>query len=123
MPHSQFLDMVTELRPNLRKLPFDEFVSVMCRPMVDTEQLEDQLRGTFTTFAGGKPHITAASLAESLAELGRPVDPLVAEEMIHEAERGDDGVARGKVSVAEFCTVNSVREGKVKEGAAAEPAS
>ena len=85
--------MVTELRPNLRKLPFDEFVSVMCRPMVDTEQLEEQLRGTFGTFAGGTSHITAGSLAESLAELGRPVDPLVAEEMIHEAERGDDGIA------------------------------
>ena len=39
------------------------------------------------------------------------------------AERGDDGMARGKVSVAEFCTMNSVREGKAKEGVAAEPAS
>ena len=34
-----FLDIVTELKPNLRKLPYDEFVNMMCRPMVDSEQL------------------------------------------------------------------------------------
>ena len=100
--------MVTELKPNLRKLPFDEFVNMMCRPMVDNEALEEQLRGTFPTFSGGKSHITATTLADSLAELGRPVDPLVAEEMIHEAERGDDPRGAGKVSFAEYCTMNSV---------------
>ena len=46
---------------------------------IDSEALEDQLRGTFPVFSGGKAHITASSLAAGLMELGRPVDPLVAE--------------------------------------------
>ena len=29
-PILQVLDMVTELKPDLRKLPFDEFVNMMC---------------------------------------------------------------------------------------------
>ena len=68
----------------------------------------DEVRGTFPTFSSGKSHITATTLADSLAELGRPVDPLVSEEMIHEAERGDDPRGAGKVSFAEYCTMNSV---------------
>ena len=110
---AEVLDMVTELQPNLRKLPFDEFVNMMCRPMVDSEALEGQLRSTFPAFSGGKANITASSLANNLAELGRPVDPLVAEEMIAEAESAGDladrGRGAGKVSLTEFCTVNSVK--------------
>mgnify|MGYP006099372135 CR=1 FL=1 len=109
LTEAEVLDMVTELRPNLRKLPYDEFVNMICRPMVDSEQLEEQLRNTFPTFAGGKPQITAGSLAGSLADLGMPVDPLVAEEMINEAEKGDDDTGRGRVSLTEFSTVNSIR--------------
>ena len=100
--------MVTELKPNLRKLPFDEFVNMMSRPMVETAALEEQLRSTFSTFSGGKQSITASTLADGLASLGRPVDPLVAEEMIHEAERGDDARGNGKVTLAEFSTVNNI---------------
>lgn len=107
--------MVTELKPSLRKLPYDEFVNMICRPMVDSEALEEQLRGTFPTFSGGKPHITATNLASGLAGLGRPVDALVAEEMVHEAERGDDPRGVGKVSLAEFCTMNSVKPGSKAE--------
>jgi len=120
LTEAEVLDMVTELKPNLRKLPYDEFVNMMCRPMVDSEALEEQLRGTFPAFSGGKSHITASSLANGLAELGRPVDALVAEEMVSEAERGDDPRGTGKVSLAEFCVVNAVRKGEVQ--ADAEPA-
>merc|ERR1712216_377465 len=63
LTEAEVLDMVTELKPNLRKLPFDEFVNMMCRPMVGTEALEDQLRSTFSTFSGGKTAITPSSLA------------------------------------------------------------
>ena len=109
LTEAEVLDMVTELKPNLRKLPYEEFVNMMCRPMVDSEALEEQLRNTFPTFAGGKPQITASSLANALADLGKPVDPLVAEEMIQEAERGDDERGNGRVSLSEFATMNSVR--------------
>ena len=74
-----------------------------------SEALEEQIRNTFPTFAGGKPQITAGTLATALADLGKPVDPLVAEEMISEAERGDDERGAGRVSLAEFATVNSIR--------------
>ena len=109
LTEAEVLDMVTELKPNLRKLPFDEFVNMMCRPMVDTEALEEQIRGTFPSFAGGKSAITSSSLAGGLSELGRPVDPLVADEMITEAEKGDGPRGNGKVSLSEFCVMNSVR--------------
>ena len=120
LTEAEVLDMVTELRPNLRKLPFEEFVNMLCRPMVDSEALEEQLRSTFSTFAGGKSQITASSLSAGLEELGRPVERLVAEEMVHEAEKGDDPRGNGKVSLAEFCTVNSLRPPAKGEAAGAE---
>ena len=120
LTEAEVLDMVTELQPSLRKLPYDEFVNMICRPMVGTEQLEEELRNTFPTFAGGKAQITASTLAGSLAELGRPVDPLVAQEMIAEAEAADDLVndgntGGGRVSLEEFSTVNSIRFAKSEE--------
>ena len=39
LTEAEVLDMVTELKPNLRKLPFDEFVNMMCRP-VSSEALQ-----------------------------------------------------------------------------------
>ena len=123
LTEAEVLDMVTELKPNLRKLPYDEFVNMMCRPMVDSEALEEQLRSTFPAFAGGKTQITASSLASRLAELGKPVDSFVAEEMISEAERGDDVRGNGKVSLSEFCAMNSVRPAAKAGGGEAEAAA
>jgi Ca2+-binding EF-hand superfamily protein len=118
LTEAEVLDLVTELKPSLRKLPFDEFMNMMCRPMVDTETLEQQLRSTFPKFAGGKTQITATSLANNLAELGRPVDPLVAEEMINEAEGGDGTRGVGKVSMEEYRTMLGVSAAGVEADAA-----
>ena len=104
---SLVLDKVTELKPNLRKLPFDEFVQMMTRPMVGTQALEEELRSTFPTFSDGKANITPTTLAAGLARLGRPVEPLMAEEMVAEA-RGDDPHGAGKISLSEFCASLSV---------------
>ena len=35
--------MVTELKPELKKLPFEDFVSVMCRPMVSEAALREEV--------------------------------------------------------------------------------
>ena len=69
--------MVTELKPDLRKLPFDEFVNMMCRPMVERDVLESELAATFPFFSGGTSEITPSSLQVAMEELGRPIDPLV----------------------------------------------
>lgn len=69
--------MVTELKPDLRKLPFEEFVNMMCRPMVERDALEVEVANTFPMFSGGAAEITKDSLSAAMAELGRPVDPLV----------------------------------------------
>jgi len=111
LTEAECLDLVTELKPNLRKLPFDEFVNMMCRPMCESDALEEQIRDTFASAAGGKAHITAASLVVSRAELGQPVDALMAEEMVHEAERSEDPLRSvGKVSLAEFCSCNGIAQ-------------
>ena len=34
LTEAEVLDMVTEVAPEQRKLPFSEFVNIMCRPMV-----------------------------------------------------------------------------------------
>ena len=107
LTEAELLDMVTEARPSLRKLPFDEFVQMMTRPMVGTQALEEELRSTFPTFSDGKANITPTTLAAGLARLGRPVEPLMAEEMVAEA-RGDDPHGAGKISLSEFCASLSV---------------
>lgn len=42
---SEVLDIVTEAKPVLRKLPFDDFVSVMCRPLGSTASVRDEVPG------------------------------------------------------------------------------
>mmetsp|Transcript_5396 Transcript_5396/g.14220 ORF Transcript_5396/g.14220 Transcript_5396/m.14220 type:complete len:162 (-) Transcript_5396:361-846(-) len=103
LTEAEVLDMVTELKPDLRKLPFEEFVNVMSRPMVDRPTLEKEVVDTFNTFSGGSSHITASTLEVAMAELGRPVEPLVAHEMLSEASKGG---GEGKISKQEFAAMN-----------------
>jgi hypothetical protein len=137
--------MVTELKPELRKLPFDDFVNMMCRPMASRDALEAELAATFPLFSGGTAEITPSSLRAATAELGRPIDPLVVRapalaaplpeswphhcprfavqtkqstEMIREASSGAS--TDGKVSRAEFCAMMSVTR---RPGAAAAAAA
>ena len=70
--------MVTELKPELKKLPFEDFVSVMCRPMVSEAALREEVREVFGLFAGaGNTAITAASLQEVMGSLDHPVSKLL----------------------------------------------
>ena len=72
----QVLDMITEVQPNLRQLPFDEFVSLMSRPMPSGAAVDLDIRESFGTFAGPDALITTASLEQALSDLGRPVSKL-----------------------------------------------
>lgn len=70
--------MVTELKPELKKLPFEDFVNVMCRPMVSQAALAEEVKEVFGHFAGsGNSAITAASLQEVMASLDHPVSKLL----------------------------------------------
>ena len=70
--------MVTELKPELKKLPFEDFVSVMCRPMVSEAALREEVKEVFGLFAGaGNTAITAASLQEVMGSLDHPVSKLL----------------------------------------------
>lgn len=74
----QVLDMVTELKPELKKLPFEDFVNVMCRPMVSEAALREEVKEVFGLFAGaGNSAITAASLQEVMGSLDHPVSKLL----------------------------------------------
>ena len=74
----QVLDMVTELKPELKKLPFEDFVNVMCRPMVSEAALREEVKEVFGHFAGaGNTAITAASLQEVMSSLDHPVSKLL----------------------------------------------
>ena len=103
LTEAEVLDLATELKPDLRKLPFDEFVNMMCRPMVDRPALEAEISETFGTFAGGAKAITPPSLGQALLELGQPTEGLVSEEMVSEA-----GPHPGKISRADFCSMTGV---------------
>jgi len=35
--------MVTELKPELKKLPFEDFINVVCRPMVSQAALAEEV--------------------------------------------------------------------------------
>jgi len=112
LTEAEVLDMVTELKPDLRKLPFEEFVNMFGRPMVDRPALEAEVAATFSKFAAkneatGHDEITVSSLQTAMADLGRPVDALVAAEMIQEATKGGD-VSDGKISAEEFVAMNGV---------------
>ena len=141
LTEAEVLDMVTELKPDLRKLPFEEvrrkhesadrlwralprpsnnfvdellclaqFVNMISRPMVDRLALEAEIAATFPTFAGSADpaaEITTSSLQAAMAGLGRPIEPLVAEEMIREATKGG-AAATGKISREDFVAMNGV---------------
>mmetsp|Transcript_32006 Transcript_32006/g.81547 ORF Transcript_32006/g.81547 Transcript_32006/m.81547 type:complete len:150 (-) Transcript_32006:20-469(-) len=99
MTEAEVLDMVTELKPELKKLPFEDFVSVMCRPMVSEAALREEVKEVFGLFAGaGNTAITAASLQEVMGSLDHPVSKLLSEEMIREADLDRDG----KVGMEDF---------------------
>ena len=51
LTEAEVLDMVTEVAPEQRKLPFSEFVNIMCRPMVGKEALAGEIRKSFKAFA------------------------------------------------------------------------
>ena len=72
LSESEVLDLVTEVKPTLRKLPFDEFVAVMCRPFGSAAAVRDEVRDCFATFAVDG-QITVASLQQAMAALGHPV--------------------------------------------------
>ena len=104
LTEAEVLDMVTEVAPEQRKLPFSEFVNIMCRPMVGKEALAGEIRKSFKAFAAeGAAQITAPSLRAGLAALGQPVSALVSEEMIREADVDRDG----SVGVGDYVTTFS----------------
>ena len=104
LTEAEVLDMVTEVAPEQRKLPFSEFVNIMCRPMVGKEALAGEIRKSFKAFAAeGAAQITAPSLRAGLAALGQPVSALVSEEMIREADVDRDGT----VGVDDYVTTFS----------------
>uniref|UniRef100_A0A7S0E7T2 EF-hand domain-containing protein n=1 Tax=Phaeocystis antarctica TaxID=33657 RepID=A0A7S0E7T2_9EUKA len=99
MTEAEVLDMVTELKPELKKLPFEDFVNVMCRPMVSEAALREEVKEVFGHFAGaGNTAITAASLQEVMSSLDHPVSKLLSEEMIREADLDRDG----KIGLEDF---------------------
>ena len=62
LTEAEVLDMVTEVAPEQRKLPFSEFVNIMCRPMVGKGGLAGEIRKSFKAFAAeGAAQITAPS--------------------------------------------------------------
>eukprot|EP00966_Prymnesium_polylepis_P246012 5690534-Prymnesium_polylepis.1 len=83
----QVLDMITEVQPNLRQLPFDEFVNVMCRELPGSDSVDAEVRETFSSFAGPDEVITSSSLQQALSSLGEPVSKLMSDEMVREAVR------------------------------------
>lgn len=82
-----------------------QFVNMLSRPMVDRQSVEAEVADTFERFAGGSSSITVDTLQAAMADLGRTVDPLVAQEMIQEATKGGD-VSDGKISREEYCLMN-----------------
>jgi hypothetical protein len=83
---------------------------MISRPMVDRLALEAEIAATFPTFAGSADpaaEITTSSLQAAMAGLGRPIEPLVAEEMIREATKGG-AAATGKISREDFVAMNGV---------------
>lgn len=69
--------MVTELKPDLKKLPFEDFVNVVCRPMVSPAALEDEVKEVFTLFSGNGPAITSQTLQQAMGSLDLPVSKLL----------------------------------------------
>ena len=81
---SEVLDIVTEAKPTLRKLPFDDFVSVMCRPLSSTQTVKDEVRDSFKVFVeDGQNAITPGSLRRAMDEMGHPVSDLMVSRARH----------------------------------------
>ena len=100
----QVLDMITEVQPNLRQLPFDEFINIMLRELPGSDSVDAEVAETFTTFAGPDDAITSASLQQAMGNLGKPVSKLMADEMVREADLDGDGV----VNMSDYCAMNNV---------------
>ena len=69
--------MVTELKPDLKKLPFEDFVNVVCRPMVSPAALEEEVKQVFTLFSGSGAVVTSQTLHEAMGSLDLPVSKLL----------------------------------------------
>lgn len=81
---------------------------MISRPMVDRPVLEAEVAETFPTFAGeSADSISTGTLQAGMASLGRPIDPLVASEMIREATKGGEK-SDGKISKQEYISMNSI---------------
>lgn len=72
----QVLDMITEVQPTLRQLPFEEFVCLMSRQSPVVPSVDKEIRGSFRTFAGRHDAITSTSLEQAMSALDRPVSKL-----------------------------------------------
>ena len=123
---AQVLDMITEMQPDLRKLPFDEFVHVMCKELPGGDSVDTEIRETFPTFSANGGAITSSSLqevgpqararllhygahtgsscAQAMNSLGTPVSKPLSDEMIEEADLDGDGV----VNMNDYCAMNNV---------------
>lgn len=75
---SQVLDIITEVQPTLRQLPFDDFVSLLSRPLPPGAEADGQLKECFASFAGTDAVITPASLECVMSSLGQPISKLQA---------------------------------------------
>lgn len=104
-PCVQVLDMVTEAQPNIRQLPFEDFVNIMCRtlPSNNSNSVDEEVRATFPLFASSAT-ITPSSLQEAMSSLGMPISTLLSNEMIAECDLDGDGL----VSISDFCSTNNV---------------
>ena len=77
MSEPEVLDLITEVEPNLRQLPFDEFRALMCSQLPGTRAYEDEVREVFASFAGPDETVTPTSLRAAMEALGHPVSKLV----------------------------------------------
>jgi len=83
--------MVTEIAPAVRKLGFEDFVSVLTRPLPGVSP-DDEMRRMFGQFAAAGDVITVDSLHAAFNTLGHPISILMAADMLREADFDEDGV-------------------------------
>ena len=84
----------------------------MSRPMVSRPALQEEVAETFSHFASGGSEITPSTLEKAMVALGRPVEPLVVQEMIQEATSSSSaGAASAESSVRreEFCAMIGIQ--------------
>lgn len=78
MSEPECLDLVTEVQPNLRQLPFEEFVAIMCSQLPGGRTFEQEVVQSFTFFSGQTESITPSSLSAAHDSLGQPISKLMA---------------------------------------------